>query len=160
MSSYYKQINNVKYDRSTLEMATKLQAGQGDGRISKDDAQKLSASIYDGFNGNSVRTSTEDKTVRKVYNTANFTPAGRDTFEHANRSAGAKNGWKTRRANEAAALKSGSQAQTVAQSAPQSQSGIASQAQAFGATQAQAFGATQAQSPVASQLAVRIAQQS
>lgn len=152
MSSYYKQINNVKYDRSTLEMATKLQAGQGDGRISKDDAQKLSASVYDGFNANSVRTSTEDKTVRRIYNTANFTPAGRDSFEHANRSAGAKNGWKTRRANEAAVSQSGQQAQTAAQSAFQSQSGVA--------TQVQSLGASQAQAPIASQLAVRIAQQS
>ncbi len=142
-TSYYKQINNVKYDRSVLELADQLQAGQGDGRISKDDAKKLSAAVYDGFNGSSVRTKTEDKTVRRIYNTANFTPAGRDTFEKANRSAGAKNGWATRRSNAAEAS---------AKSAVQTQSAV--QAQSGNQAQQATF-----QSPVASQLAVRIAQQ-
>ena len=148
-TSYYKQINNVKYDRGVLELANQLQAGKGDGRISKADAEKLSAAVYDGFNGSSVRTKTEDKTVRRIYNTANFTPAGRDTFEKANRSAGAKNGWATRRANAAKAdLKPSIQAQSAvqAQSGIQAQSGLQGQQATF-------------QSPMASQLAVRIAQQ-
>jgi hypothetical protein len=142
MSSYYKQINNVKYDRNVLEMAANLQAGQGDGRISKADAKKLSAAVYDGFAGNSVRTNTEDKTVRRVYDSANFTEAGRDTFEHANRSAGAKIGWATRRSNQAKSGGSAIQSQT----ASQVQAPIAQQ--------------SSAQSPIASQLAVRISQQS
>lgn len=96
-TSYYKQINHVKYDRSALETADRLQQGQGDGRISIADAQQLSAEIYDGPG----RTKTEDKTVRRIYENENFTQAGRDAFEHANRSAGAKQGWKTRRENAA-----------------------------------------------------------
>jgi len=146
MSSYYKQINNVKYDRNVLEMAANLQAGQGDGRISKADAKALSSAVYDGFNA-SVRTGTEDKTVRKVYDTANFTPAGRDTFEHANRSAGAKNGWKTRRANAS----KGTPVATQAQTATQSQAPLAQQAP---------VASQQSASPIASQIAVRISQQS
>lgn len=76
--------NNL--DRAMLEKAAELQAGQGDGRISKADAEELHEKVYDA----GVRTETEDRTVRKVYREANFTPAGRDRFEQLNRSAGQK----------------------------------------------------------------------
>lgn len=39
MSSYYKTIDGVKYDRELLELADKLTQGQGDGRLSTDDAK-------------------------------------------------------------------------------------------------------------------------
>ena len=94
-SSYYQQINNVQFDRKALQLSESLQAGQGDGRISVADAQQLSAQIYDGPG----RTDTEDATVQRIYDTVNFTQAGRDAFEHANRSAGAQRGWETRRQN-------------------------------------------------------------
>lgn len=92
MASYYRQINNVKFDRALLDKAADLQAGKGDGRISKDDAVELSAEVYDG----GQRTPTEDKTVRKIRREANFTPAGADAFEHANRSNAAKQAWAKR----------------------------------------------------------------
>ena len=157
MSSYYKQINNVKYDRNVLAMAEELQQGQGDGRISKADAKKLSAAVYDGFNGNSVRTGTEDKTVARIYKTANFTPAGRDTFEHANRSAGAKNGWATRRAN---AAKAGQKQAMSAQQAPVQSQQFQAPVQSSVQSSIQSSVQSSVQSPIASQLAVRIAQQS
>ena len=111
MASYYKQINNVKYDRQLLALADKLQSGRGDGRISAKDAKQISREVYDA----STRTPTEDKTVRKIYREANFTDAGRDAFETSNRSSGARIGWRTRRANE-----SKTPAQSATQSATQS----------------------------------------
>ena len=128
MSSYYQQINNQLFDRALLQKANELQQGQGDGRISVQDAQQLSKMVYDGPG----RTDIEDQTVERIYQTANFTQAGRDAFEQANRSAGAKEGWETRRAN---AAQQGTivitQAGALSQPAPTQQAGVATQAGAF-----------------------------
>ena len=45
--SYYKVINGVRYDREMLEIADKTTAGQGDGRISVEDAKKLIEAVKD-----------------------------------------------------------------------------------------------------------------
>lgn len=47
-TSYYKQINGKKYDRSLLLLAENLVKGKGDGRISEDDMKKLYESASDG----------------------------------------------------------------------------------------------------------------
>ena len=46
--SYYKQINSVKYDRALLEYAESMTEGQGDGRISRQDAVDLIEQAKDG----------------------------------------------------------------------------------------------------------------
>jgi len=45
--SYYKEIDGKKYDGELLELAEKLIKGQGDGRISMADAEKLLAEVKD-----------------------------------------------------------------------------------------------------------------
>lgn len=46
--SYYKTIDGNKYDGEIIELAEKLTAGRGDGRISMDDAEQLLNSVMDG----------------------------------------------------------------------------------------------------------------
>ena len=81
---YYAQSNNRKFDAAILDKAKELTAGQGDGRISKDDAAELAETVNDG----GVRTDIESATVRKVKRDHKFTPAGADEFERLNRVAG------------------------------------------------------------------------
>ena len=67
-TSYYKQIDNVKYDRSLLLLADNLVKGRGDGRISDDDMMQLIKSAED----NNVITVCEKNTlyyIVKNYNT-------------------------------------------------------------------------------------------
>ncbi len=45
---YYKTIDGKKYDGDIIDLAQKLVSGQGDGRISKDDAAKLLSAVKDG----------------------------------------------------------------------------------------------------------------
>ena len=46
--SYYKTIDGKKMDGHLLEMAEGVVKGQGDGRISKEDAEKLLVLVTDG----------------------------------------------------------------------------------------------------------------
>lgn len=46
--SYYKEIDGKKYDGELLELAEKLVAGKGDGRISEDDARLMLKKVKDG----------------------------------------------------------------------------------------------------------------
>jgi len=46
--SYYKQINNKKYDKGMLEAADTAVEGKGDGRVSIDDAKKIFKEAVDG----------------------------------------------------------------------------------------------------------------
>lgn len=67
-TSYYKQIDNIKYDRSLLLLADNLVKGRGDGRISDDDIMQLIKSAED----NNVITVCEKNTLHyivKNYNT-------------------------------------------------------------------------------------------
>lgn len=91
--SYYKQINGARYDRALLDLADQLQSGPRDGRISKADGEQLANARYDGDQS----TAVESRTARKIRREANFTPAGRDAFEHTSRSRAQQ----IRRANEA-----------------------------------------------------------
>jgi hypothetical protein len=97
MASYYKQINNVKYDRGLLDLADQLTQSERDGRISKADGAALAEARYDG--GKS--TKIENKTVAKIRREYNFTDAGADSFERTSRSIAQQN----RRAREKAASK-------------------------------------------------------
>ena len=46
--AYYKIIKGIKYDRQLIELAEKLTEGQGDGRLSLKDVQKLHDATLDG----------------------------------------------------------------------------------------------------------------
>jgi hypothetical protein len=46
--NYYKVIDGLNFDASLLNMADELIKGQGDGRISIDDSNKLLLKIFDG----------------------------------------------------------------------------------------------------------------
>lgn len=46
--TYYKVIDGKRYDKQMLEIADAVTAGQGDGRISLDDAKRLLAAVVDG----------------------------------------------------------------------------------------------------------------
>ncbi len=46
--SYYKTIDGKKYDGELIELADKLTAGSGDGRISMEDAKQLLDAVKDG----------------------------------------------------------------------------------------------------------------
>lgn len=56
--SYYKVINGQKYDREMLAIADQTTQGQGDGRISLADAQKLIAAVVDGGRYTDVEKAT------------------------------------------------------------------------------------------------------
>ena len=67
-TSYYKQIDGRRYDRSLLLLADNLIKGRGDGRISEADMEKLIVSAMDG---NKI-TDCERNTlmfISKQYNT-------------------------------------------------------------------------------------------
>ncbi len=64
--SYYKIIDGTKYDRQMLEIAESVTAGQGDGRISLEDAKKLLAAVTDGG------SYTEIEKTTMAYIRANF----------------------------------------------------------------------------------------
>ena len=46
--SYYKTIDGKKYDGELIELAEKLTSINGDGRLSKIDAEKLLKAVKDG----------------------------------------------------------------------------------------------------------------
>lgn len=45
---YYKTIDGKKYDGELIELAEKLTAGSGDGRISMEDAKQILEAVMDG----------------------------------------------------------------------------------------------------------------
>ena len=69
MSSYYKTIDGVDYDRAMLETADKSIQGQGDGRISFDDAKTLVKNMEDG----GKITEIEFQTLDYIYKNYKFT---------------------------------------------------------------------------------------
>jgi len=76
MSSYYKTIDGVKYDRELLELADKLTEGQGDGRLSVDDAKQLYEEVADGDS----YTDIEKDTVKYLRENYKWTDAADDWF--------------------------------------------------------------------------------
>ena len=74
--SYYKTIDGVKYDAEILELAEKLTAGQGDGRLSVDDAGKLLEAVKDG----GTYTDVEKDTMAYVRDNFNWTDAADEWF--------------------------------------------------------------------------------
>jgi hypothetical protein len=73
---YYKTIDGNKYDGELLELAEKLTAGAGDGRLSKDDA----AQLLDGVKDANSYTDIEKETVAYLRDNFNWTDAADEWF--------------------------------------------------------------------------------
>jgi len=67
--NYYKTIQGVRYDRALLEVAEDRIHGQGDGRISKKDAEEIVESSKDGGR----ITETELRTLKYISENYHFT---------------------------------------------------------------------------------------
>lgn len=74
--TYYKTIDGVKYKKELIELADKLVAGAGDGRLSQDDASKLLKGVKDG----DVYTDVEKDTLNYLRDNYNWTDAADDWF--------------------------------------------------------------------------------
>jgi hypothetical protein len=72
MSSHYKQIDGKKYSAELLEIADGLVAGQGDGRISAEDA----AVLFDKLAKDHKYTDLEKDTIAYIRENYNWTEAG------------------------------------------------------------------------------------
>lgn len=73
---YYKTIDGKKYDGELIELAEKLTAGSGDGRISQADAETLYEAVKDG----GVYTDIEKDTVAYLRDHFNWTDAADEWF--------------------------------------------------------------------------------
>lgn len=74
--SYYKVIDGKKYDAEVIELAEKLTAGAGDGRLSKADAEQLLEAVMDG----GTYTDIEKDTMAYVRDNYKWTDAADDWF--------------------------------------------------------------------------------
>ncbi len=74
--SYYKTIDGKKYDGELIELAEKLTAGKGDGRISLDDAKQLLAGVKDG----AEYTDVEKETMAYIRDNFKWTEESDDWF--------------------------------------------------------------------------------
>lgn len=76
--SYYRTIDGKKYKDKPIQMAEEAVAGQGDGRISKADAEKIFATISDGH----VYTDIEKNTMKYLRDNFRWTPEADELFRH------------------------------------------------------------------------------
>jgi len=74
--SYYKTIDGIKYDAEIIELAEKLIAGAGDGRISMEDAKELLEAVMDGDS----YTDIEKDTMAYVRDNFKWTEAADEWF--------------------------------------------------------------------------------
>lgn len=84
--SYYKQIDGKRYKAVTLMKADEAIAGQGDGRISKADAEKIFATISDG----KAYTQVEKDTMYYLRHNYRWTDEADELFRRKVRSWAAK----------------------------------------------------------------------
>jgi len=74
--SYYKTIEGKKYDGELIDLAEKLTAGAGDGRLSQADAEKIYGAVKDG----DAYTDIEKDTVAYLRKNYNWTEAADEWF--------------------------------------------------------------------------------
>jgi hypothetical protein len=74
--SYYRTIDGKKYDGALLDLAQELVQGQGDGRISVADAEKLFAKVKDG----GTYTDVEKDTIEYIRKHHAWTEAADEWF--------------------------------------------------------------------------------
>ena len=84
--SYYKQIDGKRYKAITLKMADEAISGQGDGRISMEDAKMIFDTISDG----KVYTQVEKDTMRYLRENYKWTDGADELFRKKVRSWAAK----------------------------------------------------------------------
>lgn len=73
---YYKTIDGKKYDGEIIELAEKLTAGAGDGRISQADAEQL----YDAVRDGGAYTDIEKDTMAYIRDNFKWTDAADEWF--------------------------------------------------------------------------------
>ncbi|MCH2236068.1 MAG: hypothetical protein MK078_17670 [Crocinitomicaceae bacterium] len=83
---YYKTIDGKKYDGEIIELADKLTEGQGDGRLSVDDAKQLLEAVLDG----GAYTDIEKDTMAYVRENYKWTDAADEHFRTEIRKAAAQ----------------------------------------------------------------------
>jgi nucleoid-associated protein YgaU len=76
MTSYYKTIRGIKYNKAMIEAADKSVSGKKDGRISINDAKKIIKNALDGAG----ITEVESRTIQYIYDNYNFTPSAMKYF--------------------------------------------------------------------------------
>ena len=74
--SYYKVVNGKKLDGRILEMADIAVSGEGDGRISKKDAEGLIVAVKDG----GIYTEVEKDTMEFIRDNFQWTEAADEWF--------------------------------------------------------------------------------
>jgi len=77
MASYYKTIDGKNYDKAILDMAKSSVTGQGDGRISLNDAKKIVRLIKDG----GKITDAEKRSLKYILEKYKFTESAIDLIE-------------------------------------------------------------------------------
>ncbi|MEQ8304502.1 MAG: hypothetical protein RIB47_13990 [Cyclobacteriaceae bacterium] len=80
--SYYTTINGKKLDKHLIEIAEQSAAGQGDGRISLEDAKKLMAAVKDG----DIYTEVEKDSMEYIRDNFRWTESADEWFRTAIRS--------------------------------------------------------------------------
>lgn len=78
MASYYKTIDGKNYDKAILDMAKASVAGQGDGRISLNDAKKIVRLIQDGGR----ITDIEKRSLQYILKKYKFTETAEEHIKH------------------------------------------------------------------------------
>lgn len=73
---YYKTIDGKKYEAGLLDLAEKLTAGSGDGRISMADAEKILEAVKDG----QAYTDIEKGTMAYIRENYKWTEAADEWF--------------------------------------------------------------------------------
>jgi NACalpha-BTF3-like transcription factor len=76
--THYKIIEGKKMDSRLLDMAMKAVEGAGDGRISKEDAEKILAAVKDG----DVYTDVERETLAYIRHHFKWTDVATEWFTH------------------------------------------------------------------------------
>lgn len=74
---YYKEVDNKKMDSMILRIADDSVKGSGDGRISRQDAEKILAAVIDG----NKYTDIEKETVQFIYKNYHWTDAALGWFK-------------------------------------------------------------------------------
>lgn len=74
--SYYKVVDGLNFDAALLETADELVKGQGDGRISIEDSNKLLLKIFDGR----TITKVEGRTILYILKNYKLTEEASQNF--------------------------------------------------------------------------------
>jgi hypothetical protein len=73
---YYKQVGGKKLDARIITIAEESVKGSGDGRISKEDAEKIFSAVVDG----NIYTETEKETIQFIHDNFRWTEAAWNWF--------------------------------------------------------------------------------